>query len=56
MTTKLAWESVEAMVAEQRRNAARPASLADDADEAARLIAALWEWAAGRESEVESTA
>jgi hypothetical protein len=56
MTTKLAWESVEAMVAEERRKADRTVPVADDSDETARLIAALWEWAASREPEMDPAA
>jgi hypothetical protein len=51
MTTKLAWEAVESMVAEERRHAERPRREDPFSDEAMRLIANLWEWAAGRELE-----
>lgn len=54
MTTKLAWESVESMVAEERQRGERPHREEPVADEAMRLIANLWEWAAGREFEAAS--
>ena len=49
MTTKLAWEAVESMVAEERQHAEHPRREDPFSDEAMRLIANLWEWAAGRE-------
>lgn len=51
MTTKLAWEAVESMVAEERQRGERPNREEPFGDEAMRLIANLWEWAAGRELE-----
>jgi hypothetical protein len=51
MTSKLAWEAVESMVAEERQRSERPHREEPSADETMRLIAALWEWAAGRELE-----
>ena len=49
MTTKLSWEAVESMVAEERQHAEHPRREDPFSDEAMRLIANLWEWAAGRE-------
>jgi hypothetical protein len=51
MARKLAWESVESMVAEERQRAEYLRREDPFADEAMRLIANLWEWAAGRELE-----
>jgi hypothetical protein len=50
MTTKLAWEAVESMVAEERQRGERPHREEPFADEAMRLIANLWEWAFIRSS------
>jgi hypothetical protein len=55
MTSKLAWESVESMVAEERQRGERSRREDPPPDEAMRLIANLWEWAAGRELESFST-
>lgn len=55
MTTKLAWEAVESMVAEERQRGERPYRDEPFGDEAMRLIANLWEWAAGRELEMAPT-
>ena len=49
MTVKLAWESVESMVAEERQRGEHPRREDPFPDEAMRVIANLWEWAAGRE-------
>jgi hypothetical protein len=49
VATRLAWEGVEATVAEARRSADKDAPVAERDDETMRLIAALWEWAASRE-------
>jgi hypothetical protein len=49
MSTKLAWEAVESMVAEERQRGERARREEPFPDEAMRLIANLWEWAAGRE-------
>jgi hypothetical protein len=54
MTGKLAWESIESMVAEERQQGERARREDPFADEAMRLIANLWEWAAGRELEAGS--
>jgi hypothetical protein len=54
MTSKLAWEAVESMVAEERQRGERPRRDEPFPDEAMRLIANLWEWAAGRELEAAS--
>ena len=50
MTTRLAWESVEAMIAEHRRSLEADADAAEDGADAARVIAGLWDWAVSRES------
>jgi hypothetical protein len=54
MTTKLAWEAIESMVAEERQRGERPRREDPFPDEAMSLIANLWEWAAGRELEAAS--
>jgi hypothetical protein len=54
MTTKLAWEAVESMVAEERQRSERPRREEPFPDESMRLIANLWEWAAGRELDAAS--
>ena len=51
MTSKLGWESVEAMVAEHRRSLEPDVEPRDADQEAARVIAAVWEWALSREAE-----
>jgi hypothetical protein len=56
MATRLAWEGVEAMVAEERRRADLDVPVAERDDEAMRLIAALWEWAVSREPSSSHTA
>jgi len=50
MASRLAWEGVEAMVAEARRSAEEDAPVAERDDETMRLIAELWEWALSRSS------
>jgi hypothetical protein len=54
MTTKLAWEAAESMVAEERRRGEGSRREDPFPDEAMRVIANLWEWAAGRELEAAS--
>jgi hypothetical protein len=54
MTSKLAWEAVESMLAEERQRGERPRREEPFPDDAMRLIANLWEWAAGREVEAAS--
>jgi hypothetical protein len=54
MTTKLAWEAVESMVAEERRRGEHARREEPVPDDSMRLIANLWEWAAGRELEAAS--
>jgi hypothetical protein len=54
MTGRLAWEAVESMVADERRRAEGSDREDPCGEEALRLIATLWEWAAGRELETAS--
>jgi hypothetical protein len=50
VTTKLSWETAEAIVAEKRDGPAR-AQEDPSGEEAMKVIAALWEWAVTRERE-----